>query len=229
MSWAYRQRAMIRAADPFFSSVSLLALNESGADTSTTFDDQSNNNLTITAGGNFQWDTAQAPTGLTSSGLSDGTTDSLRATTNAVFGFGTGDATVEFFARYNVNTGTQVLADLRGTGGEVVGPLFYSNGTNIRYHANSGDRITGSIPSAGVWFHLAWARVSGVSKLFIDGTQVGSDFTDTINFTSSLPCTIAEATAGGSSFNGWIAAFRVTKGVGRYTSNFTTPTLPFLP
>ena len=57
--------------DPYFANVVLLAGNESGADGTTTFLDQSSYARTLTAVGNAQWDTAQAPTGQTSSILLD--------------------------------------------------------------------------------------------------------------------------------------------------------------
>jgi hypothetical protein len=93
-------------SDPYFANVTLLCINDSQADASTSFADQSLSAQTITANGDFQYDTAQAPSGLSSSGLADGTGDYLFIASNAGFGFGTADFTLEFHWRYNVNSAT---------------------------------------------------------------------------------------------------------------------------
>jgi hypothetical protein len=213
-------------ADPYFSSVTLLCLNDSQADASTTFDDQSNANRTITANGNVQYDTAQAPTGLTSSGLFDATGDFLSMDSSADFGFGTGDLTIEGFARYSDNTGSQTFIDLRAAGGSVE-PMIRSTGGNLIYHT-AGTAISAAAPAAGAWFHFALTRVGATttSKMFVNGTQHGSTYsTDTSNF-GSAPCRVGMNLEGTEGFNGWLASVRVTKGVARYTADFTPPSLP---
>jgi hypothetical protein len=207
-------------------SVVLLVLDESGADTTTTFVDGSASAHTVTTNGNFQWDTAQAPSGLSSSGLSDGTGDYLSIAAHANFALGTGDFTIEGWARYSDNSGTQHFIDLRTSGGNNA-PLIYSDGSLIRFHADTSTLISTTIPSTGSWFHFAFTRASNVGRAFINGTQVGGDqsLTDTMGDTTET-CFINASESLGGGIKGWLASIRVDKGTALYTANFTPPSLP---
>ena len=55
----------------------------------------------------------------------------------------------------------------------------------IRLNVNGSNVITGGTLSVNTWHHLAVSRVSGVTSLFIDGTRVGSAYTDTNNYGTS--------------------------------------------
>jgi hypothetical protein len=91
--------------------------------------------------------------------------------------------------------------------------------------------ITPPIPT-GAWSHIAAVRSSGVLKLFLDGTQVGSDssFTDNITRNNSYGLSVGAYTlSNGSSsdyFNGYLDDLRITKGVARYPANFNKPVAP---
>ena len=86
--------------------------------------------------------------------------------------------------------------------------------------------------STGEWHHVAAVRSSGVLKLFVDGTQVGSDssFTSNITRNNSYGLSVGAYTlSNGSSsdyFNGYLDDLRITKGVARYASNFSVPVAP---
>lgn len=84
-------------------------------------------------------------------------------------------------------------------------------------------------PSTGVKYDLAISRVSGQIYFFVNGTLLGSPSANATGGTSSA----ANITIGGLAFggfiqmiNGVIDEWRLTIGVGRYTSNYTV-TLPF--
>ena len=217
--------------DPNFADVVMLALNENGADTSTTFDDASSLDHAITAAGNFQWDTAQAPTGLTSSGLGDGTGDYLSTASSTDFAMSTGDFTIECFLR-GAGTGQYNFSDWRISTASQVRPVLYRStgaGGVFRFFTAGADRIVGTtVVAAGTWFHVAISRASGATKLWVQGSQEGSTYTDANDYLS-CPCYMgAFAGTGGplASLNGHMASYRVTKGVARYTDTFTPPTLP---
>jgi hypothetical protein len=85
-------------------------------------------------------------------------------------------------------------------------------------------------PSLNTWYHIAATRSSSsVISLFINGvsqsvTSSGSNWANDFSATGILTVGyIGSLTA----MNGYIDDFRLTKGVARYSSNFTPPTAAF--
>ena len=216
--------------DPHFANVVLLALNESGADGSTSFDDASSSGHTITPSGGAQWDTAQFPTGLMSSGLLDGTGDYWTVNGHSDFNFGTGDFTVEFFLR----TGRSARQDLF-TGNLPNGNV--DNAYTIISGLSSADelqlyekftlRINGTYAlDDSAWHHIALSRDGNSVRLFADGTQVGSTYTTGFSYGNDTNQLGIGFLTDGNAVNGHMASVRLTKGVARYAGAFTPPSLP---
>jgi len=164
----------------------------------------------------------------------DGSGDRLYEPSNQNFNFGTGDFTIELWV-YPIsqgghgNSNNDCLIDFRPAANGVYGTLYiFSSGTGIYWYVNSANRITGGAISNGVWTHIAICRSSGSTKLFLNGTQSGSTYTDANNYLVA-PIMIGEFNdgAGAGNFNGYIDDLRITKGVARYTANFTAPTTAF--
>jgi hypothetical protein len=66
--------------------------------------------------------------------------------------------------------------------------------------------------------------------MFVNGVQEGSTYTDSTNYlnpTGRPWIAINANTTNTSSLNGYIDDLRITKGVARYTENFTPPTKAF--
>jgi len=82
-------------------------------------------------------------------------------------------------------------------------------------------------PSATTWIHFAYVRTSGVIKIFIDGSQIGSDIAWTNSYVANDVLTIGGYYSTSYLLNGYIDSYRVTRKA-RYTSNFTAPTEAFL-
>jgi hypothetical protein len=139
---------------------------------------------------------------------------------------GTGDFTVEFWAYPTANQ-RQDWFDLNDNIATRL-LVYYDSaaGGNIFYY-NSAPRITGSPIVVNTWQHIAVVRISGVSKLYINGTQSGSNYTDTTNYTSQ-PLTIGKDAAGSTYVTGYIRNLRLIKGQGVYTSAFTPPSISSL-
>jgi hypothetical protein len=206
--------------DPDFSSVSLL-LHMDGTNGSTTFTDVSANAFAVTAFGNAQVTTTDPKFGTGALTL-DGTGDYLTVAADAAFQFGTGDFTVECWVYVN-SVGNTGLFTFGGSGSGLQVNLF-SGQWNLGT-AGAGGSALASI-TTGAWQHLAVTRSGSSLRMFIDGTQIGSTLTDTTNLTDNA-LKIGYYYTPDYAMNGRVDEFRVTKGVARYTANFTAPTAPF--
>ena len=154
----------------------------------------------------------------------NGTTDYALVSSTADFGFGTGDFTVEMWIYRTGSPGaTTYLADFRSASTDV-SPIIELSSTYVPIYAVDGaNQITGSTPIAiNTWTHIALARAGTSTKLFVNGTQVGSTYTDTNNYVQN-PLTIGARYSATNFFPGNIDDLRVEKGVAKYTSNFTAP------
>ena len=151
----------------------------------------------------------------------DGTGDYLSIPSSSNLAFGTGDFTIEFWAYLN-SQGTFIIYDPRTAGVQAV-PTIYTYLGQIKYFVDGGDRISGSTLSATTWYHIAVSRSGSSTKLFVNGTQSGSTYTDSNNYIQT-PVIIGVFPINLTSyFNGYLDDLRITKGVARYTAAFTPP------
>ncbi|MCG3783336.1 LamG domain-containing protein [Delftia acidovorans] len=215
--------------DSAFASVSLL-LHADGANGSTTLTDQSINALVPSALGGAQLSTAQKRYGTASllSGQSAGAF--ARYASNPAFGFGSGDFTLEASIYMTGGSGTdRNLLDFRDANGSDTMTWFIgtSNRLCIWTGALSGD--AGPSLSQGIWYDVALTRASGVFRAFVDGVLVWSA-SPSVDFGANRPLGVGGAVyAGGvgiSLLPAYIDEVRITKGLARYTSNYT-PAGPF--
>jgi hypothetical protein len=178
--------------------------------------------------GNAKLDTTIKKFGTASLEL-DGDGDYISYASQPDFEFGTSDFTFEGWF-YRQTTGVAVsLFDFRSAATQTAPWLYIGTGGGLLYVVNSTNRIsTGSgTVGAGTWFHIALSRSGTNTRLFLNGTQVGSTYTDTNNYIQS-PLTIGSRYTGANEFfNGYIDEIRITKDVARYTSNFTAPVAAF--
>jgi len=157
----------------------------------------------------------------------DGTGDALVVNgTASDFAFGSGDFTIEFWLYINTTSGAQIIYDSRPLSTQTTqATLYLASGGSIRYYTGSADRITGSTLSTSTWYHIALCRSGTSTKLFVDGTQSGSTYTDSTSYanTTGRPVLgIDGFNMNANYLNGNLDDLRVTK-YARYTSNFTPP------
>lgn len=104
------------------------------------------------------------------------------------------------------------------------GYVLNISGTN-RITSGSGATIFKS----SEWQHVAISRVGTTTKMFINGAQVGSNFTDTITYLAG-GFTMGRGFSGANFLGGYISSFRFIKGKGIYSSAFTPdPNTPLAP
>ena len=209
-----------------------LVLAFEGANGSTTIVDSSPNPKTITAVGNAQISTTHSKYGVSSLYL-DG---SSRATipANAELAMGTGDFTAEAWVYLTALPAQSALfGDIVWTAGYVGGWCVAVTSTGVLqivYNGTSGAWTTldssVSAFTANAWHHVATSRQSGVQSLYLNGVQVAT-VANTKDYTTGRVFRIGEKYVDGTGANrmtGYIDDLRVTKGLARYTANFTPPT-----
>lgn len=207
--------------DPYFNYVSVL-LHMNGANGGTSFPDNSQNVYTVTAVGGATTSTAQFKFG-TASYLGGATARYLNIhTDNTPFAFGTGDFTVEFWVRITATGGAQNVITLPGANNSIA----FNTGSSIVYTTAAVARITSTSIGTSVWAHVAVARGSGTTRMFINGTLQTTTFADTADYTSAgTLCQLGGSTS--TALIGNVDDFRVTKGFCRYITSFTAPIAQF--
>jgi hypothetical protein len=205
------------------------------------FDNTGKNNLETV--GNAQIDTTTKKYG-TGSMEFDGTGDYLFEPHNINYEFGNGDFTIEFWAYVNSLSGAytgivgQWLAgntNAQNSWAVLINAFNATNKFGFSYSNGSvtTDVVFNSTTTTGSWDHYAIVRSGNTLYGFKNGSSLGfssgsSSITATINNgTSNFYIATIGTASSGTDFNGYIDDLRITKGVARYTANFTAPTKAF--
>ena len=200
-----------------------------GSNGATATSDLSDNNHSLTFGGNTQISTAQSKFGG-SSLYFDGSGDYISIPSSSAFAFGTANFTIECWVR-RTSTGTYpYIFDFRiGGANAVVGYVYLTHLDSYKptYATSNANRITSSVAFAiDTWHHFALVRSSGTTTMYVDGSSAGS-FSDSASYIAA-PLRIGDYGGGGYSLSGYMDDWRITRGVARYTSSFTPPTTAHL-
>ncbi len=231
------ERAGGPPTDPDFTGVVAL-LHFDAADGSTVFTDSSNTGLNFVNAGTPTISTDESQFGG-SSGLFIKPGEATRADADAALSLSDTDFTIEAWVFYLTSA-----VGTNGIGG--TGTLQGSFGAWMRILSNNTVQIfigrgigpTAVITSAAIsrdtWTHIAFTFVTATDtmELWIDGVSAGT--TTTTLDPVATNCVIGRQyseTSGQAltdgDFEGYIDDFRITKGVARYTENFTPPTEAF--
>ena len=218
-------------------SKNILHLPFDGSNGATSTSDVSNQNNSVTVNG-AQISTAQSKFGG-SSMLFDGSNDYL-----AIGGsewnsnLDSGDFTVEFWIRLDALGDQRIISNYNGSNGWGVAMWSGGGGTNyfdgfwyngswqyIQYGI-SGNYTT---PSVDTWYHLAFVRNGNDWSLYLNGTAENTRTVSGSITSSSLGnLQVGRRQDGVQYVDGYIDDLRITKGLARYTSNFTPPTTAHL-
>ena len=195
------------------------------------FRDASSNAYAIAAAGNtsVQPFSPFAPTSAYStavnggSGYFDGTGDNVSVASNAAFGFSTSDFTIEGWLYFGRHSNYQALIDFRTASNQVTPTIYSDVNGYVYYFVNGSNRITSSAVLLGAWNHIAVARSGSTTKMFINGVQAGSNYSDSNNYITS-PVKVGDNFDNTTPFLGYISNLRIVKGTAVYTTTFTPPT-----
>jgi hypothetical protein len=218
------------------SNTSLLMCNSNG------FRDDSNNKFNITRTGDtmvrafspFATTSSYTTSIVGGSAYFNGSVDYLNLASTSAISLDTGDFTWETWIYLDTSTipsFTDIYDQRNGTNGAaVIQPVVELTTTNgYAWYVAAANRITSGSAAVKLrsWQHLAVCRSSGVTKMFLDGVQVGASYTDTNNYPAGS-LYIGRANDGVSTryLTGYLSNLRVVKGTALYTANTTPPTAP---
>jgi hypothetical protein len=206
-----------------------------GANGSTDFVDSAGRHI-LTANGDAQISTAQAKFGQ--SLLLSGT-GYISTPDSDDWHFGAGDFTIECWVRraetgvdhriigqYKIDNTDYAFESWIGTDNKV-SFLYSTNGSSWNNMAG----YTGTtIIAANAWTHIAFVRYGTTIKAYVNGTEdrIWSVGTASLhNSTGDLWIGASHYENGVFKFSGHIDELRVSKGIARWTENFTPPTTPY--
>jgi hypothetical protein len=212
-----------------------LLLHCNGADESAVFFDEALH--TVTRNGDAQIDTAQYKFNG-ASGLFDGTGDYLSAGDSDDWDFGTGNFTVETWLRRNGNQADYAgIISACGTAGEftgwavVFGDAWGSTTNKVLFYSNTTGSWAANITASATvsdttWTHIAVVRNGNTLTLYYDGVSKGTyDCTGKTFNSSNSGLVVGRFYTGIDNyyFKGHLDESRISKGVARWTANFTPP------
>ena len=215
----------------------ILQLPFDGSNGATSTSDLSNQNHTVTVNG-AQISSAQSKFGGTSL-LLDGSNDYLSiGGSEWNSNLNSGDFTVEFWIRLDTLGDSRIITNYNGSNGWGVAMWSGGGGTNyfdgywyngswqyIQYGL-SGNYTT---PSVDTWYHLAFVRNGNDWSLYLNGTAENTRTVSGSITSSSLGALeLGRRYDAAQYVDGYIDDLRITKGLARYTSNFTPPTTAHL-
>jgi hypothetical protein len=199
--------------------------------------------LAVTVG-TAQLDTAQSRFGG-SSLLLDGNSDYITFPDSADWDFGNGDFTIDAFVRFNALPASTEIPAIAAQYGNSDGErgwrlTAYYSGTNYAwrfvYSVNGLTAITNTIVDNGyeanIWYHIAFVRSGDSGLFFRNGSAIGNVY----NFSGATINPNAQVLSIGTFnvaspvnyFNGYIDELRISKGIARWTQNFTPPTREYV-
>lgn len=175
--------------------------------------------------GNAQVSTAVKKYG-TGSMAFDGTNDYLPVASSQSANFGSGDFTVEYWTYpTSFSSGIGYIQHVGGATNTSTALSFGEQG-GFPYATTSttGQKATTSL-SLNTWSYVAWTRSGTTLRCFINGTLI-TTFTNSV-VVANPTVGVGATSAGLYKYAGYIDDLRITKGIARYTANFTPPTAAF--
>jgi hypothetical protein len=219
------------ASDSNFNQVSVLLHGDGTNGTqNNTFLDSSTNNFTITRNGTATQGT-YTPFSQAAGYWSNyfPTASYLTVATNAAFTYGTSDFTIECWVYLTTTGSIQYIIDQRnsGTANAVIPAIYVSASNVLTYFVSNAAQITGTTALVvGTWYHVAVARSSTSTKMFLNGVQEGSTYSDSNNYVASRVTINSNGATASNYLVGYTSNVRLVKGTAVYTANFTPSTTP---
>jgi len=206
-------------------------LHMDGSDGSTTFTDSELTPKTFTASGGAKISTAQSKFGGASGLFTAATSDFIDTPANGDFAF-PGDFTVDLWYRpVSLPAGSYIIGTADDNAGSVGWELVVT-GTNIifQYQFTGSWAATINVAhgfSLNTWYHIAAVRSGTSVVLYKDGNSIGTATNGTAITNTNKLRIGANPVDGTELMDGYLDEVRVSKGIARWTSNFTPNSGPY--
>ena len=165
----------------------------------------------------------------------DGGLNFLEFPDNDDWNFGMQDFTFDFWIKFDgIGVSDHGFASIwyQGTGSSNMVELGLNSDGSMIFLAHTGSYIINTATSAGAfvtdtWYHVAYVRRANTFKLYRNGTSITCNISHGsaagVMPNISAVARIGECTydSGDRNFKGWIDEFRVSKGVARWSEDFT--------
>ena len=158
----------------------------------------------------------------------DGTGDWLLGPNTTVQQLAAGDFTIEGWVYLNA---IGVAYGIVSKGAAATGwSVNITSGNKLQFSYTAANLTGATSLAASTWYYVTVVRsgsASGNVKIYLNGTLDATSATAvTDNFTQTSSLYVGASRTGTTALNGYIDDLRITKGVARYTANFTPPTQP---
>ena len=226
----FKKRAkwpILGEADTNFSNV-LFLLAADGINGSVVLNDSSSYNHTINIVGNAELRTDIKKFGSSSLYVFGGSANIASLSSNN-WNFNTNDFTIEcwIYPTAGIGASRDILSKFTTLSSNLdfLLEIDSANG-NLKFSAGNNATISilsnAAIP-LNTWTNVAVSRVSGVTRMFIDGVLQSATHTGSVSINNSTTTlTIGKSSTNSDPFSGYIDEIRITRNVGRYSSSFTS-------
>lgn len=223
--------------DPHWASVKLLA-HFDGTNGASVFTDSSASAHTMTNSGGTAPNTnttssTQKKFGATSWNNNGSAQRIALGGTTTDWNFGSGDFTIEWWD-YNNPEGAIVTWQREETNPVLRGfaVVRYAGAVYVCQNWNAETTTWVFSAPAGQWNHIALVKISGAFTLYVNGIYVpiatqSAGFPTSYNNTTGYLGSLYNTATIAVPLSGYVDDLRITKGVGRYTTNFTPRITPF--
>jgi hypothetical protein len=225
----FKKRAkwpILGEADTNFSNVVFL-LAADGINGSVVLNDSSSYNHTINIVGNAELRTDIKKFGSSSLYVFGGSANIASLSSNN-WNFNTNDFTIEcwIYPTSGIGASRDILSKFTTLSSNLdfLLEIDSANG-NLKFSAGNNATISilsnAAIP-LNTWTNVAVSRVSGVTRMFIDGVLQSATHTGSVSINNSTTTlTIGKSSTNSDPFSGYIDEIRITRNAGRYSSSFT--------
>ncbi len=176
------------------------------------------------------------------SGVFNGSNAYMSLADSDDWNFGSTDFTIDFWVRFNslpsaitevygqyVNTNNYIHIEIKAEGGSLYSFVFRSkSGGNWQFYVQGGNGTF----TTGVWYHIAFVREGSYGKFYQNGNwmtySLDADTDPVPDISTSLTIGAGYDNDGTlRCFDGYLDELRISKGIARWTSDFTPPSSPY--